>query len=104
MCGKKDFVSAGNGFGFEHCLKDGRKGSSNEPAIEWVENQFVDTHGQLALSTRFFVKGPGNAFLKFTGRVGNVSSIKTQIVQMNHQFKVFGDMIFRPIFRKAMIL
>lgn len=104
MCRQENFVSAWNGFGFEHGHKDGGEWPTYKPTIQGIENQFVRSQGQFALSTCLFVKGSRDALLKFTGRVDNVSSIKSKIVQVNHQFKVFRDMIFGPIFGKTVIL
>ena len=64
----------------------------------------MSSESKLSVSACLFIEGSGDTFLKFTVFVRNVTTIESKVVKMNHQFKIFRDMSFRPVLSTAVIL
>jgi hypothetical protein len=56
--------------------------------LEGVEDEFMCTKGELAMTTRFFIKSASDTLLKFTTRIGNVPAVVPDVVQVNHELKI----------------
>jgi hypothetical protein len=72
-------------------LKQWAEWALSDPAVEGIEHELVGTKSELAVTPGFFVECTRNALLEFTIWIVHVSTVETQVVQVNHQFKIFRD-------------
>ena len=67
--------------------------------LEGVEDEFMGSQGELAMTASFLIKCSRHTLLKFTSWIGNVSTVVANIVEVNHQLEIFRHVAFRPVLR-----
>ena len=55
------------------------------------------------MAPRLLIKCPCYALLELAVRIRDVPSVETETVQMNHQLKIFRDVIFGPVFSASVV-
>ena len=53
--------------------------------------------GELAVPSRLLVERPSNTLLELAVGVGTIPTVEAQVVQVDHEFKVFRDVILGPV-------
>ena len=66
--------------------------------MERVEHQFMRSQRELPVASSLFIEGTSHTLLKFAVRIGDVAALVAKIVEMNHELKVFRDMVLTPVF------
>ena len=63
-----------------------------------VEDEFVRSEGELAVTACLLVEGSGDALLELAVGVGAVSSVESEVIKVDHEFKVFRHVVLGPVF------
>ena len=86
-----DLVVTGN-VAFEKSLEERRVKTLRENVLEGVEHELMSTKSELAMTTCLFIEGTRHSLLELTILERNVSSLVTEVVEMDHELEIFGHL------------